>query len=581
MLARACALGLSGLTCSLLSLAGCVGDGGAAASPSSQATGGVEDGDAGLVDAAPNGGDGDADEGSAAPSCSSRAPSAGMACFTEGTVCEYGASAIAECDTLATCAHGKWQVALPDAGDPLCTPAGPAQCPASRSDVPVGQTCTSVNLDCDYAEGRCECAQNLPRTPGWPAIWKCPEPGSGALDPCPPLPRPRLGTPCDVETVRCDYGACEIRGGVSEVCSGGVWTDAPFDCFCPAALPRGGAVCSRPFLQCEYGSSTLASCDTVATCSSTGQWFLAVSDGGAPCAPAPASDCPPSPQPLQGTTCTTLGLDCDYGDMRCECNNGPTPTSEITWRCDEPVFAGAGCGPRPRLGTPCPEDGLSCDYGTCEIRGGGGVECDDVWFASSPGCLQNGPGPPSSIPFPFSTCSAQPPEAGVMCFEAGMLCEYGSSHVVACDTTATCSGVGPMTTWVLSVPDSGSPLCTSAPSSECPASFAAVPRGTNCTGPSLACDYPEGRCQCAALPALSQTVWSCQDPPAGCPLPRPPFGSSCVEEGLVCPYDPCGTQGVEAEMCRQGSWTPLVVDCTADAGFEGASDSGTTDAARE
>jgi hypothetical protein len=353
-----------------------------------------------------------------------------------------------------------------------------------------------------------------------------------------------------------------MLGGFTQECRNGVWMNPPVDCSCPASLPKDSTACSRYDLTCEYGSSNLASCNTVATCS-LGQWSLTRPEAGAPCVAAPASACPDAGPSIQGSTCTKAGLDCDYGGIRCECNSGPLSQSETTWRCDEPALAGPGCGPRPLLGRACPQQGSFCDYGSCEIRGGSAVACFDVWQSGGVNCSSN---VPIGLPF-HATCSPEP-EAGTNCFPTNrpFSCEYGPSPLVTCDTVATCIPADGLPTWVVTTPDAGDPSCTPAQPSQCPGSFAAVPRGTDCTGPSSPCDYPEGRCRCSSSPGSSKTVWSCQDPPAGCPRPRPRVGILCVQEGLVCPYDPCGPQGGQTEVCLGGSWAALAVDCGADAG---------------
>ena len=321
--------------------------------------------------------------------------------------------------------------------------------------MPIGTTCTPANRDCDYPQGRCECAQNVAQTPGSPGAWSCASPGSNNV--C-ASPRPRLGTACYPEFQRCDYGSCEIRGGTTQECRNGVWIAQPVDCSCPASLPKESTACSRYDLTCEYGSSNLASCNTMASCS-LGHWSLTLPEGGAPCVSAPASACPDAGPSIQGSTCTEAGLDCDYGGIRCECNSGPLSQSETTWRCDEPALAGPGCGPRPLLGRACPQRRLTCDYGSCEIRGGSSVACVDVWLPYGVPCFSN---VPVGGPFQLDTCSPEP-QAGTSCFPTNqtLLCEYGTSPLVTCDTVASCNGVpGPSgpATWVVTTPDAGDPL---------------------------------------------------------------------------------------------------------------------------
>jgi hypothetical protein len=567
-----CALALAvAAACGSLAVAGCIGDAGDVASPYGWSYGG-----AGYAEDAMAPLDWQAD--SDASACSTFPPGQEAPCASEGSVCEYGSGVLVQCDVLATCTHAKWQITLPNPGALGCTAELSDACAPTLWTLPRG-ACAPLNLDCDYPEGRCECTQNLPRTPGQPAAWKCAIPSSSSSVVAPfnfcPAVRPRLGTACQPDDVRCNYGACELQGGSLEVCQKGVWVEEPVDCSCPAALPRAGSACSDDHLACEYGSSNLASCNTVASCV-TGQWQVATPEAGAPCVPAPPGKCPASRQALQGAPCTELGLDCDYGDVRCECNNGPTPQSDTTWRCDDPALAGPGCGPRPRIGSPCAVIGLQCTYGGCDIRGGSEEVCGDVWFASNSNCTQTQP-----LPFPGdTTCPTSPPPGGMLCFTGDLVCEYGSSHVAACNVTANCNGFGPATSWLIVTPDAGDPSCTAAPPAQCPTSFTAVPRGTDCSGSPSACDYPEGRCRCAPAPAAptsSRPVWSCQDPPAGCPEPRPNLGTACVQEGLVCPYEGCSPDGGLAEMCLMGVWKTLAINCLADAGLGGPPASGAAD----
>jgi hypothetical protein len=458
------------------------------------------------------------------PPCAGDRPVQGGACV-DGAVCEFGASPVVRCDEVDACKDGRWQVSTPALTDPACSPA-PGSCPSSLAGVPVGQACAPPDVHCDYPDRRCECAQNA-TLPGWPATWRCPsgQQGIWAGDARCPMPRPRLGTPCSAPGITCDYGACAIRGGNREGCmplgdgasalDHGIWVDQPVDCSCPKTVPAQDARCTRQLLACEYGSSNLPGCDTIATCllatSSApniqpwdGTWDLQVPDGGAPCAPAPAGQCPAPGQPIQGTSCNSPSLDCDYPDKRCECASGPTPQSATTWRCTDPLLAGPGCGARPRLGAACPQDGLVCNYGACEIAGGSVEQCEGVW---------------KTISDPLCQIPACPPDAPAQkspCF-AG-LCEYGTSNVASCDTIATCW----QNAWQLSNPDAG---------------------GASCGTPA-------------------------QDPGPPCPKPRPRLGSACTQEGLVCTYGPCGSSAGEAQMCWNAVWAPVLLDCSPDAGPE-------------
>jgi hypothetical protein len=84
-----------------------------------------------------------------------------------------------------------------------------------------------------------------------------------------------------------------------------------------------------------------------------------------------------------------------------------------------------------------------------------------------------------------------------------------------------------------------------------------------------------GRCACEAYaggPVLLvdssvQGRWVCQDPGAqGCPLPRPPLGSTCTQNGLSCDYGTCTVPGGTAEICEGGIWKSTIVACPVVAG---------------
>jgi hypothetical protein len=531
--------------------------------------------------------------------------------MAEGLVCELGQSPVVLCDTLATCKDGAWQLSAPDLTDPACAPAS-SSC-LDALDGSVGEPCTAVDVHCDYAGRRCECAQNAP-VPGWPATWKCQPPslaGAFGSEEC-PTPRPRLGTSCQLAYVSCDYGACQIHGGSQQGCAAvdlrsgaygpGRWVDQPVDCACPGTAPPPNTPCTYQSLTCEYGSSNVAECDTVAQCNpplpslsmpgatgSIGTWMVTAPDGGPPCAAEPAGGCPAAGQPIQGMACDSPSLDCDYSDKRCECATGPTPGSVSTWRCTDPLLAGPGCGPRPRMGAPCPQDGVLCDYGSCDVAGGVAEVCQGIWMPASAD-------PPCQIP----ACPPSPPVPGTPCALGGP-CEYGTSNVSVCDTIAVCRFVGlqpspdggppvlapppmlpPPTTdgmapspflpppleigeWTLGNPDGGD-SCQAPDQSGCPPTFDTVPRGAGCVGAPSYCDYPLGRCRCAAAGASPGPIWSCQDPAPLCPKPRPLLGSACAQEGLVCAYGACGSTDGDTEICRSAVWLPIVLDCSLDAG---------------
>ena len=95
-------------------------------------------------------------------------------------------------------------------------------CPNTYGDVPKGQACSPLGLDCAYAQGQCNCADTVPASGPTP-VWQCSTPAAGCPD-----PRPRIGSSCTQEGLSCDYGAC--TGGVELQCTGGVWASQVTAC---------------------------------------------------------------------------------------------------------------------------------------------------------------------------------------------------------------------------------------------------------------------------------------------------------------------------------------------------------------
>jgi hypothetical protein len=133
-----------------------------------------------------------------------------------------------------------------------------------------------------------------------------------------------------------------------------------------------------------------------------------------------------------------------------------------------------------------------------------------------------------------------------------MQCEYGGNPNPACDYVETCTANG---TW--SDPPPG-PAC---PSGTCPATYADVPQGKDCTPMGLDCAYPQGQCNCASTVPVSgpNPAWQCSTPAPGCPEPRPSIGSACSQPALFCDYGAC-TGGV-ALQCTDGVWKQAVTAC--------------------
>jgi hypothetical protein len=161
------------------------------------------------------------------PACAETAPQQGSACGPQGLACEYGTATTQQCDTVATCNGGRWEVAVPTMTKSACQSGPASDCPSSFTTVPVGQHCDDYGVVCDYPQGRCACTVRDSPTvydAEAQATWICPSPNSGC-----PLPRPRLGTPCTAG-LECDYGTCAIPGATAEACTDNVWTEESTAC---------------------------------------------------------------------------------------------------------------------------------------------------------------------------------------------------------------------------------------------------------------------------------------------------------------------------------------------------------------
>ena len=150
-------------------------------------------------------------------SCPTSPPAGGTACPQVGLVCEYGTDANPACNEVLTCGASGWS--YPPPGGTRC-PSG--TCPPTYADVPQGQVCSPIGLDCAYAHGQCNCAGTVPVS-GPNPVWQCTTPAAGCPD-----PRPRIGSSCPQEGLSCDYGAC--TGGVEQQCTGGVWAQQETAC---------------------------------------------------------------------------------------------------------------------------------------------------------------------------------------------------------------------------------------------------------------------------------------------------------------------------------------------------------------
>jgi hypothetical protein len=165
--------------------------------------------------------------------CPATLPTNQSSCaLPEGFRCEYGTSSNTMCNTLATCTQGQWQVLLTGAFPQECSGTNPPACAPTFASVPVGQSCSKdYPTSCEYPEGICACTVDLngpyPVDAAAVAKWYC---GVPQQKEC-PVPRPKLGTDCNVgPNVVCDYGACILPGGAVLQCQNGSWQDAMYGC---------------------------------------------------------------------------------------------------------------------------------------------------------------------------------------------------------------------------------------------------------------------------------------------------------------------------------------------------------------
>jgi hypothetical protein len=162
-----------------------------------------------------------------------------------------------------------------------------------------------------------------------------------------------------------------------------------------------------------------------------------------------------------------------------------------------------------------------------------------------------------------SPCPVSEPMSKASCSPQGLECEYGSNPVQGCDAVSTCEG-----TWQTTAP--GDSNCSTTLGGGCPLTFDGVSQGSTCADRGLICNYPRGRCACTEslggpvmlVDASTPGHWYCQDPgTTGCPMPRPPLGSACTDDGVSCDYGTCNVPGGSAEQCEDGIWKPEAVPC--------------------
>lgn len=135
------------------------------------------------------------------------------------------------------------------------------------------------------------------------------------------------------------------------------------------------------------------------------------------------------------------------------------------------------------------------------------------------------------------------PKDGSACSEEGLKCEYGSDPRWTCNWIAYCH----QGRWSDSTTnDAWCPTPAQNPAS-CPATFASVPQGSECTSADVPCQYPQGWCSCMYWggPPMPDGggptyAWQCSyGTSTGCPATRPRIGTSCSMPDLECDYGVC------------------------------------------
>ena len=153
------------------------------------------------------------DADACAKTCPAAEPAVGDHCDFP-VECEYGNDPRVECNRLYTCSSGHFQILQEDdAGCPTVLAAG---CPPTRASLTAGAACTPMGLQCTYVEGECQCEMSA--ADGGSAWFCLPENSLVGSDAVCPVPRPRLGTPCSLQSAcsyesNCTFQSCNPCGG--------------------------------------------------------------------------------------------------------------------------------------------------------------------------------------------------------------------------------------------------------------------------------------------------------------------------------------------------------------------------------
>jgi MYXO-CTERM domain-containing protein len=153
---------------------------------------------AAAVDAASDAG---TDADACAKTCPTAEPAVGDPCDLP-VECEYGNDPRVECNRQYTCSSGHFQIL--QEGDAGCPTVLAARCPPTRASLIAGAACATTGLQCTYAEGECQCGMSAA---DGSSAWFClPENTLAGSDAVCPVPRPRLGTSCSLQSaVYCSY----------------------------------------------------------------------------------------------------------------------------------------------------------------------------------------------------------------------------------------------------------------------------------------------------------------------------------------------------------------------------------------
>ncbi len=133
---------------------------------------------------------------------------------------------------------------------------------------------------------------------------------------------------------------------------------------CPSSPPAEGSACTQLSEQCEYGSNFFSTCNTIYRCDPQSQTWIKEPLDNSTCSTTQA--CPAQYSDATGA-CTNSWIGCQYPQGFCECHGycgGPPDNQQgMSWDC---VPGTQACpAPRPDLGTPCTQEGQSCDYMIC------------------------------------------------------------------------------------------------------------------------------------------------------------------------------------------------------------------------